>query len=63
MVWSVAGGVLKLRSLRGEPKLAAELILRVEGDRAEHPILEATPDRLLLLDRDGKTQLDWRRTP
>jgi hypothetical protein len=63
MVWSVADGTLRLRSLRGEPKFAAEMILRINGDRAEHRIIEAAPDRLLLVDRDGKTQLDWRRTP
>jgi hypothetical protein len=31
------------------------------GDTAEDTIVEITNDRLLLLDKDGKTRYDWRR--
>jgi len=32
------------------------------GDQVDEPILELTEHRLLLLDRDGKTKYDWRRS-
>jgi len=32
------------------------------GDHVDEPNLELTEDRLLLLDKDGKTKYDWRRT-
>jgi hypothetical protein len=31
------------------------------GDRVDEPILELTEDRLVLLDKDGKTKYNWRR--
>lgn len=61
MVWSVAEGRLKKRTLKGEPATTVQLILKAMGDRVDERILELTPDRLLLLDKDGKTKYDWRR--
>lgn len=61
MVWSVEKGRLKKRTLKGEPAVTVELILKTMGDRVDEPILELTKDRLLLLDKDGKTKYDWRR--
>ena len=61
MVWSVDKGRLKKRTLKGEPAVTVELILKTMGDRVDEPILELTKDRLLLLDKDGKTKYDWRR--
>jgi len=61
MVWSVEKGRLKKRTLQGEPAVAVQLILKTMGDRVDEPILELTQDRLLLLDKDGKTKYDWRR--
>jgi hypothetical protein len=61
MVWSVEAGRLKKRTVGGEPEPQVQLILKMMGDRVDEPILELTPDRLLLLDRDGKTKYDWRR--
>jgi len=61
MVWSVEQGRLKKRTVKGEPAVAVQLILKTMGDRVDEPILELTQDRLLLLDKDGKTKYDWRR--
>jgi len=61
MVWSVEKGRLKKRTLKGEPAVTVQLILKTMGDRVDEPILELTQDRLLLLDKDGKTKYDWRR--
>ena len=61
MIWAVEKGRLKKRTLQGEPAVAVQLILKTMGDRVDEPILELTQDRLLLLDKDGKTKYDWRR--
>ena len=61
MVWAVEKGRLKKRTLQGEPAVTVQLILKTMGDRVDEPILELTQDRLLLLDKDGKTTYDWRR--
>ena len=61
MVWSVEGGHLKKRTVGGEPATQVQIILKTMGDRVDEPILELTDDRLLLLDKDGKTRYDWRR--
>jgi len=61
MVWSVEGAHLKKRTVGGEPETQVQMILKMMGDRVDEPVLELTADRLLLLDRDGKTKYDWRR--
>ncbi len=61
MLWSVANGRLKKRTVGGEPQAQVQMILKTMGDEVDEPILELTEDRLLLLDRDGKTKYDWRR--
>ena len=61
LVWSIEGGRLKKRTVGGEPQTAVQMILKTMGDQVDEPILELTEDRLLLLDRDGKTKYDWRR--
>ena len=61
MVWSVADGRLKKRTVGGKPAWKVNLILGALGDRVDEPILELTADRLLLLDKDGQTKYDWRR--
>jgi hypothetical protein len=63
MVWSIENGRLKKRTVRGQPLLQVQMILRSMGDRVEERILELNDDRLLLLDQDGKTRYDWRRKP
>lgn len=63
MKWSVDNGRLKKRTIGGEPSLKVRLILNMMGDRVDEPILELSENRLLLLDRDGKTKYDWRRVP
>jgi hypothetical protein len=59
--WSVAGGCLKKQTIGGEPEAPVKMILSTMGDHVDEPILELTDDRLLLLDKDGKTKYDWRR--
>jgi hypothetical protein len=61
MVWSIEQGRLKKRTVKGEPAVQVQMILRSMGDRVDEQILELTDDRLLLLDKDGKTKYDWRR--
>ena len=61
MVWSVDQGRLKKQTLKGEPAVTVQTILKAMGDRVDERILELTQDRLLLLDKDGKTKYDWRR--
>ena len=60
MEWSVEGRTLKKRTTGGEPEAAVKAILATMGDRVEERVLELTPERLLLLDPDGKTKYDWR---
>jgi hypothetical protein len=61
MVWSLEDGRLRKRTTGGQPEGAVNLILKMMGDSVDEPILELTENRLLLLDKDGETQYDWRR--
>jgi hypothetical protein len=61
MEWSVQDGRMKKRTTGGEPAGRVKLILNMMGDRVDEPILELTEDRLVLLDKDGKTKYNWRR--
>ena len=61
MKWSVEAGHLKKQTISGEPEEQDNMILTTMGDHVDELILELTPDRLLLLDRDGKTKYDWKR--
>jgi hypothetical protein len=61
MVWSVENGRLKKQTIKGEPAVKVQMILKTMGDRVDERILELDNDRLLLLDKDGKTKYDWRR--
>lgn len=61
MQWSLDGKKLIKKTVGGEPASKVNLILNTMGDTAEDIILEVTEERLLLLDKDGKTQYDWRR--
>ncbi|MHB8969634.1 MAG: hypothetical protein ACYC3X_05540 [Pirellulaceae bacterium] len=61
MVWSLENGRLQKRTIGGQPEARVKMILKMMGDRVDEPILEVTRDRLLLLDKDGKTRYDWRR--
>lgn len=59
--WTLDGKVLTKKTIGGEPADKVNLILNSLGNTAVDTILEMTDDRLLLLDRDGKTHYDWRR--
>lgn len=61
MKWSVTNGHLKKQTISGEPEAQVKMILNTMGDHVDEPILELTKDRLLLLDKDGKTKYDWKR--
>jgi len=62
MIWSIEDGRMKKQTLGGRPGTKVRAILSMMGDRVDEPILELSEQRLLLLDADGKTQYDWRRT-
>ena len=61
MKWSLKDGRLKKQTISGEPETQVKMILSTMGDHVDEPILELTEDRLLLLDKDGKTKYDWKR--
>jgi hypothetical protein len=61
MEWRVEKGRLHKRTVGGEPAARVQMLLKTLGDRVDEPILELTERRLLLLDKDGKTEYDWRR--
>jgi hypothetical protein len=61
MLWSIDHGRMKKRTTGGQPAGKVKMILKALGDETEEQILELSHDRLLLLDRDGKRQYDWRR--
>jgi len=63
MQWTLEGGRLQKRTIDGKPARRVNMILKMMGDRVDEPILELTESRLLLLDKDGETRYDWRRTP
>lgn len=62
MKWSLKGNIITKTSLRGKPQEKANLILNTMGNTADDTILEITPDRMFLLDKDGKTEYDWKRS-
>ncbi len=57
MVWSLENGRLKKHTVGGRPETRVNMILKMMGDRVDEPVLELTPDRLLLLDKDGRDTL------
>ena len=59
--WTIQDGVVSLKTLGGEPKAKANLVLKMYGDKAVYPVIELTESRLHLQDSDGKTRYDWRR--
>ena len=61
MKWSLERGRLKKQTINGEPETQVKMILNTMGDHVDEPILELTEDRLLLLDKAGKTKYDWKR--
>jgi hypothetical protein len=63
MIWSLEGDELVKTTVGGEPAKKVNLILKMMGDTAADTILEITADRLLLLDKDGATEYDWKRVP
>lgn len=63
MQWSLNGDMLVKKTVGGEPARKVDLILKMMGDTAEDRILEITDERLMLLDKDGQTEYDWRRVP
>src|SRR5689334_6026192 len=63
MQGSLTGDKLIKTTVGGEPAKKVNLILKMMGDTAEDRILEISDDRLLLLDKNGKTEYDWKRVP
>jgi hypothetical protein len=61
MKWSLDGKTLTKRTVGGEPADKVNLILNTMGNTAEDTLLELTEERLLLLDKNGKTKYDWKR--
>jgi hypothetical protein len=63
MTWSLEDDKLVKTTIGGEPAKKVNLVLKMMGDTAADTILEITGDRLLLLDKDGATEYDWKRVP
>lgn len=62
MRWRLEDGYLRKETVDGKPEQAVKAILKMMGKEVKEPILELSEDRLLLLDQDGETKYDWRRT-
>ncbi len=60
--WTVADGHVTMKMLGGEPKAKVQLILKLHGPEAKFKVIQMTDGQMLLLDADGKTNYDWRRT-
>ncbi len=60
--WTVADGHVTMKMLGGEPKAKVQLILKLHGQEAKFKVLQMTDGQMLLLDADGTTRYDWRRT-
>lgn len=61
--WSVADDRIVMITTGGEPKSKTKLIMNLYGTRAEYKLLNLDAKELVLLDADGKTKYEWRRTP
>jgi hypothetical protein len=61
MQWSLDGKKLIKKTISGEPQNKVNIIINTMGDTAEDTLVEVTEEKLLLLDKDGKTQYNWRR--
>lgn len=61
MKWSLKGDKLTKTSVGGEPTTKVNLILNMMGNTTVDTLLEVNENRLLLLDKDGKTKYDWQR--
>jgi hypothetical protein len=61
MTWSIQNGLMTKQTTGGEPPGKVKTILKLMGDRVQEKIVELTSDRLVLLDKDGKRQYEWRR--
>lgn len=60
--WKVEAGRLHMKTLGGEPKGKVQFVLKMYGDHAVQPIQDLTDERLQLLDEDGVTKYNWRRS-
>jgi hypothetical protein len=58
---SIKNGRMQKQTTGGEPSGKVKAILKMMGNRVDEPILELTPERLVLLDQDGKRRYEWRR--
>jgi hypothetical protein len=61
MKWTLDAKKLIKKTVAGEPADKVNMILNTMGNTAEDTLLELSEDRLLLLDKDGKTKYDWKR--
>jgi hypothetical protein len=61
--WTVTDDRIIMITTGGEPKSKTKLIMNLYGTRAEYKLLNLDDRQLLLLDADGKTKYEWRRTP
>lgn len=61
MRWNFAGNRFTSKMVGGEPADRIKIVMTTTDTSGDNTLLEFTDDRLLLLDRDGKTEHDWRR--
>ena len=59
--WKVDTGRAIFSIVGGEPAEKVQLAIKMWGQHWDQPILDLSPQRLLLLDTDGETQYDWHR--
>jgi hypothetical protein len=62
MQWSLVGKKMLTKMVGGEPAGKVNFILNTRDTSGDNTILELTDDQLLLLDKNGKTKYEWRRS-
>jgi hypothetical protein len=60
--WAIEAGHFNRRTVGGEPADKVEFVKNRVGDRASDKIVKVTANRMQLIDQDGQTQYDWRRS-
>jgi hypothetical protein len=60
--WSIEDGRFNRETIGGEPADKVDFVRRRVGDQASDRIVKLTADRMVLIDQDGETRYNWRRT-
>ncbi|HVV99219.1 MAG TPA: hypothetical protein VHB77_02695 [Planctomycetaceae bacterium] len=59
--WTLDGDELTFKTTGGEPEGKVQFILKLYGTERRHKIVSLEPEKMVLLDEDGKTEYLWER--